>query len=234
MIEIVPAILPKDFEELREKLESVLGLVDSVQIDVLDGGLTPKASWPYTNTEEDNFKKIVTEEESLPFWEDFKFEVDCMVRNPHDHVSTWITAGAERIVVHAESFESPEDLEEFVAYFNAHFVSPGSLISVYLGIALGVDTSPLFVERVLGDISFVQCMGIERIGFQGEAFDSRVLQSIKAVKNMHPHITVSVDGGVTLDTAPQLLDAGATRLVIGSAIFGSDNIPDTIESFYNL
>ena len=77
-------------------------------------------------------------------------------------------------------------------------------------------------------INWVQCMGIEKIGFQAQPYDARVLENIKKIKEMYPSVLVSVDGGVNLHTAAQLVEAGADRLVVGSALFTSDSISDTL------
>jgi ribulose-phosphate 3-epimerase len=77
-------------------------------------------------------------------------------------------------------------------------------------------------------------MGIDEIGFQGQLFDERVISKIEEFKNKFPKVTVSVDGGVNLESAPKLVKAGAERLVSGSAIFGSDDIESTIGLLKNL
>ena len=51
MIEIIPAIMPRSFQELREAAESVNGLVGTAQIDIMDGIFVPEKSWPYSEDE---------------------------------------------------------------------------------------------------------------------------------------------------------------------------------------
>ena len=77
-------------------------------------------------------------------------------------------------------------------------------------------------------------MGIARIGFQGEPFDERVIEKIKEIKKHYPEMIVSVDGGVSLENAQALIEAGATRLVSGSAIFEDSDISSIIGEFRNL
>ena len=74
-------------------------------------------------------------------------------------------------------------------------------------------------------------MGIDSVGFQGQIFDEKVIAKIKEVKKIYPELTIQIDGGVNLETAPLLKAAGADRLVIGSAIFESENIVEAIEKF---
>ena len=77
-------------------------------------------------------------------------------------------------------------------------------------------------------------MGIEIIGKQRQAFDKRVIDQIKTVRALAPELPISVDGSVNADTAQKLVTAGATRLVIGSAIFDELDTGSVIHSFQNL
>ena len=62
-------------------------------------------------------------------------------------------------------------------------------------------------------------MGIRNVGRQGEPFDTGVLRAIELFRKRHPNTPVQVDGGVSLVTAPKLLELGVSRLVIGSALW---------------
>ncbi|KKW10400.1 MAG: hypothetical protein UY50_C0035G0012, partial [Parcubacteria group bacterium GW2011_GWA2_49_9] len=75
---IVPAIIPKDFSDIAEKLELVKGTAHSVQIDIADGKFAPNKTWPYIG-DHGEMTGILREEEGLPFWKDFDFEFDLMV-----------------------------------------------------------------------------------------------------------------------------------------------------------
>ena len=77
-------------------------------------------------------------------------------------------------------------------------------------------------------------MGIEKIGFQGQSFDERVLHKVNDLRERFPELIISIDGGVSLETAPLLIKAGANRLVAGSAILKSEDIEKTIKEFQSL
>ena len=77
-------------------------------------------------------------------------------------------------------------------------------------------------------------MGIEHDGFQGEAFDERVLDQIKKLRAKYPELSISVDGAVNEQTAQLLLKAGANRLVMGSTLLQSYDIRETIREFEKL
>jgi len=232
MIEIIPAIIPKNFKDLERNLEAVAGLLPLAQIDIMDGKLTPEASWPYLNSQEDpDFISIKLEEREFPALEEINFEVDLMVKNPENIWFDWIIAGAKRVIFH---YESTEKLKELLEEAKRKLVSKESVLYIEVGLAIDINTPNDRIYPHLENIDFVQFMGIEKIGFQGQPFDERVLQKIKDFKNQYTKVQISVDGGVNLDTAPYLIKAGANRLVSGSAIFKSQDIKQTIEEFKSM
>ena len=77
-------------------------------------------------------------------------------------------------------------------------------------------------------------MGIEKIGIQGEEFSAKAIEYVKNLRERFGDLEIAVDGGVNLENARQLIDVGATRLVIGSAIFNTTDIIDSIEEFKKL
>jgi len=211
MTEVIPAIIPQSFEDLEDKMNLVARYTKLVQIDVLDGKFVPARSWPYQK-DHGTFQAILNEDEGMPLWESLDFEVDLMVKNPEQVINDWITAGASRVIVH---IESTDKMDEIVKIIHKR---------VELGIALDIDTSTDTILPYLEDVDFVQFMGIAKIGFQGEKFDERVVDKIREFHNAHPEVVISVDGGVTLDSAPLLVGAGVRRLVSGSTIYDSADI----------
>ncbi len=226
MIEIIPAILVKDFASLKDKLSYVVGAAPVVQIDVCDGTFVPSKTWPYAKPDE-NFMKIQREEEGMPYWEDIEFEVDLMVSDPEAKIDEWVAIGAKRIVVH---YESVPNFEEFLERFEPTFGKlTGLPFPVELGLAINIDTPTDEIFPYLRNVDFVQCMGIKKIGFQGQKFDEAVLEKIRTLRSVYPEGIISVDGGVDFDTAPLLVEAGANRLVSGSALFKDENVVGAIE-----
>src|SRR3954470_14008050 len=102
-MEIIPALLPKDFNEIEEKITMIVGLAPIVQIDICDGKFVQSTTWPYKRRDE-NFESIIREERGMPEWEEIDYEFDLMVKDPtEDEARQWLSAGAKRIVFHAES-----------------------------------------------------------------------------------------------------------------------------------
>ena len=201
-MEIVPAILPKNFADLREKLSLVKGLARLVQIDICD-------------------EKLIFEN-GLPFWEDFDFEIDLMIEKPENKLDYFINAGARRIIFHWG----------LVKNLDSVFKKLSGVVDV--GIALGLEIPVNIIEPFIDKIDTVQVMGIKRIGFQGEPFEESVIDKVAILRDKYPRLAISVDGGVNLTNAPRLIKVGATRLVVGSAIFGSNDLKATIEKFKKL
>lgn len=234
MSEIIPAIIPKSFSDLNEKLSLVKGFAPLVQIDVLDGKFTSQRSWPYIFSPDPDFVKIIREEEGFPFSDNFEFEIDLMVADPESHFQEWISAGARRLIPHIESFENSDSAACTVKRFKEQFTSVDSILALEIGMAINIETPNESLDPLILDVDFVQCMGIQDIGSQGQPFNDRVLEKVKELHSKYPDLTISIDGGVNADSIPLLVEAGAKRFVVGSAIFGSDDIPATIEELKNL
>ena len=77
-------------------------------------------------------------------------------------------------------------------------------------------------------------MGSDRVGYNGVELDQGVYEKISDFRKVYPAMPIQVDIGVNMETAPLLIKAGATALVSGSTLFGSENIGEAIEKFKNL
>src|SRR3989344_8364619 len=113
-IEIIPAIMPKSYDDLVEKMGLFAGVVPIVQLDIMDGKFVPERTWPYPLARDPHFDAIVDQEEGMPAWEDVNFEVDLMIENPELMVPKWISAGVSRAIVHVESMGDFEKIREAV------------------------------------------------------------------------------------------------------------------------
>lgn len=232
---IITALLVKSFEELTEKIAHVSGLSEWIQIDVVDGVYAPQPTWPYVNDDAGMFNRIVKQELTLPHVDDYSLEVDLMVSDPLYDADKWIAVGATRLIVHINTL-SQEKLMTLVG----NMKEKGIRLVLGFGINESIDTLKKCIDAIgstYGEeytVDAVQCMGIDNEGFQGQAFDEKVLKNISDIHAMYPSLDIAVDGGVDLITAPRLLKAGATRLVIGSALLSAVDIDTTYEQFARL
>lgn len=228
MTTIVPAILSPSRKDIETKLSRIEGVVSDVQIDIVDGRFASPATWPFTERED-----LIAKELPLPIGSGMHTEVDLMVEQPSRLAGRCIDAGATRIVVHVEC---ATNLDQFFKDMHVHYgyekgFAP-ELLSV--GIALTPTTPIEALDPYLSFVDFVQFMGIRRVGRQGEPFDEEVPSRIRSFRRLHPEIPVQVDGAVTRTTAPLLISAGVSRLVVGHALWESSDISAEVEAFTRL
>jgi len=229
---IIPAILPVSREDLEKKLGILSGLVEEIQIDVVDGRFVSPASWPYSNGT-DEFASLINEGNTLPYLGQLHYEIDLMVSAPEEVTGIWITAGANRITLHIESTDYlPRAITDLQVKYGHEKDFVPDLLAV--GLALNVQSDLSLLEPLLEHADYVQFMGIATIGKQGEPFDPAVVERVVAFKKKHPDIAVQVDGGVSLATAPALLSAGVERLIVGSALWNAPNLAEELEKFNEL
>lgn len=214
MIEILPSTPVYTFAELEEKLSSVRGVTNFFQIDVTDGKFAGKPSWPLAKLDQ-NFESILREERGMPFWEDFDFEIDLMVGDPFSIAQDFIKAGASRVIFHAESINLDEDkilLDK---------IKSEGLVEV--GIAVRSSTDDELIKELMEFADFFQVMTCNPIGVQGSPFDPTSLVKIKLIKSWNTNMLVAVDGAMNPETIHLAIEAGATRIAVGSYILKSDN-----------
>ncbi len=221
--------MPKSYEELESAVALVVSRVPIVQIDVMDGVFVGNTSWPFEHGrgrgDDADFARIVSEEQGMPFWEEIDYELDLMVQSADLQFDEWVRLGAKRMIFHIESLDD-------VGGFLDRMQDIRPLVEI--GLAFNNDTNVESVVPYISLVDFVQCMGIANIGFQGEPLDERVFDSIAAIRKASPDIPISVDGGVNMNTIERLRDAGVTRFVAGSAVFGDGLIEDNIAELENL
>jgi ribulose-phosphate 3-epimerase len=191
MLEIIPAILTQDEEELDEKINLIEGRTAWVHFDVVAG--TPLVHHFDVGT---------------------NFEVHFMLDEPEAALDRWLDAGADRIVVH--------NLTE-------NILSHRPMVEI--GLAVRIDVSIESIIPMLGAVDFVQLMAIAEIGQQGRQLESVIFDRIKELKELYPGVIISIDGGVNLENADELFEAGADRLIVGSAIMGALDPLDALADF---
>ena len=229
---IIPAILPSSREDLDAKLAQLAGITDEVQIDIVDGRFAAPASWPFDGGKQDA-QALPLIEHAFARSGGMLAEMDLMVETPEAEIGPWVQAGANRITVHAESARR---LPQLIADFQARYghdrgFAPGLLS---FGLAINIASDLSLIEPYLDACDYVQFMGIRTIGRQGEPFDRGILARIAAFRKKHPDTPIQVDGGVSLDTAPELLAAGVSRLIVGSALWRAPDLRAEFAKFTEL
>ncbi|MFA7315727.1 MAG: hypothetical protein WC059_02920 [Candidatus Paceibacterota bacterium] len=229
MTQIIPAILPHDFNDLRNSLAKVAGIAQTIQIDICDGVFVKSRTWPMNPHDSDSIEPILAEEEGIPFWDAVDFEFDLMVQNAHEQFEFFTRLGAKKVIFHIEAESDKEKFKEFLEGLDMY-----TRENIEIGVAINTTTPIETLKPFISSIDFVQCMGIEHIGVQGEPFDERVLSQIKSLRTLYPELIISVDGSVNEETAPRLVQAGANRLVVGSALMKSFDMRETMRELESI
>ncbi|MFH0804071.1 MAG: hypothetical protein V1896_00520 [Candidatus Zambryskibacteria bacterium] len=223
MIEIIPAVIPRDLNMIREKLSKVLGLVKKVQIDIVDGGYAPVKTWPFIDKNSDDLLRLSRGEEKFPYIDDFILEIDMMVFHPIEYLSDFLSLGAKSFVIHVDSTDHIRECLETIKNLECE---------AGLGIKPSVDVDLL--EPFLPQVNFIQFMGNNVVGHSGAEFDNSVINKIKYFHDRHPSTEIQIDIGVSEETIPELKRVGVTRFVSTSSIFNAPSAKEAITKLQNL
>jgi ribulose-phosphate 3-epimerase len=211
MIRIAPSILSANFVRLEDEIKAVEKAgAHMLHIDVMDGHFVPNITLGYSVVEA--IRKITR----LPL------DVHLMIENPDTFVKEFADAGADFLTVHAEACIH---LHRTVQYIKQN--------GVKAGVSINPATPVLHLENILSDIDLVLLMSVNP-GFGGQEFIPFTTGKIKAVRKMLSEAgaaaLIEVDGGIKIENAREIADAGADILVMGSAFFKSDNYYKTMET----
>jgi ribulose-phosphate 3-epimerase len=211
MPKVVPAIIPKSFDELEDKIDIISDFVDRVQIDISDGEFGGSITWPYT--EGDDFPN-----HELSYKDSLSIELDLYATNPEEVVLAWVDAGVKTVILHLEMIDDPSII-----------IADLKLQDIEVGLSISPSTKSSILDEWISEIDFVQLMGNDKVMFSGVKLDPNVYAKISELRAKYPHLEIAVDIGVNFETAPKLVKAGATKLVAGTAVYGSENVEEAIE-----
>jgi len=209
---VAPSILSADFTKLGEEIRNVQAAgADWIHIDVMDGHFVPNITMGPLVV------KAVRQVTTLPI------DVHLMIENPDFFVPLFAKAGATWMSVQVETCPH---LNRTVQLIRESGCRPGVVLN---------PSTPLFsLEWILEDVDFVLIMSVNP-GFGGQSFIPSSLDKIrllrKTIQQRNLSILIQIDGGVNRDNIASISSAGADVFVAGSAIFGSKNYKETIDSF---
>lgn len=209
MVEIIPAILAKSREDLLDKLVIVEPYVKRAHLDIADGIFVP-------NITIQGFEEVEETETNLAIG------VHLMVAKPENHIVRWLETPADKFVFHAEATQKAQTVIDAVKEAERS-----------VGIALNPKTPVSAIESYIDQIDFIHFMTVEP-GFYSGQFVEAVLDKISDFHYFYPDKPIEVDGGVNLETAPRLIEVGATILVVGSYIFENHDAGKAIEALKEL
>lgn len=214
-MKLASSILSADFANLLEDVKKIeAGGADYIHVDVMDGHFVPNISFGAP------VMKCLNAKTNVPY------DVHLMIENPDNYIADFVTLQTEYITVHQEACRH---LHRTIQNIKAQGIKAG----VSINPATPVDT----LSCILADVDLVLIMSVNP-GFGGQKFIpqtvSKVRELAKIKKEQGLSFAIEIDGGVTLDNAKMLAEAGVEIAVAGSAVFKAENVEDTVRKFKNL
>lgn len=204
--EIVPAILTDSEEEFVRLATAATKFASRVQFDFMDSRFVPSRSVPVDSVL------------SIPETSSF-LEAHLMVFNPEKHFKVLREANFEMVIFHVEAVEDPLKTIDKIRSFG-----------LLPGVAINPDTNIDAVEYLYNEVEEILFMTVYP-GYYGRQIVWEALYRAKEFKERHPEVIIGVDGGVKLENILKIVESGADRICVGSAIFKADDIEKSYSEF---
>ncbi len=200
-IEIIPTVFSLDKKTFDEKLRK-LSFSSKLHIDFMDG--------IFVNSKSIELNKM----DSLLDLKEKHLEIHLMAKNPNKYAKEVKTLGIKGVLIQYEAFSSDDEFENSIDYFKER--------GLYVFAVLNPATSHKIIYPFIEKLEGVMLMSVWP-GMEGQSFIESTIEKIKNIRKDHPNFNIQVDGGIKLSNLENIIDAGANRLCIGSAISSNEN-----------
>jgi len=213
-MEIIPGIAESDPKELARKIALVLPYVDWIQLDIADQTLVASQTFADFAAFGNIFKPLQTLGKHA--------EAHLLVDDPVQLLKSTAQAGFERVTAQVECHDPRE------------FLAEARTFEMEVGLAIGADTEIDVVEPFLEELDYVVVMTGE-LDSTKHIFQPETVEKIKTIHRNLPDLPIAAEVGMTPETVKLVRDVGATRIVVGSYLFGSEQgIAGAIDSLSSL
>jgi len=200
MVEIVPEIIAKNKQELRNSILLVEKEAGLVQLDIMDGVFVPNETW----REPKDLFAIRTS---------VAMEAHLMIAHPELALDEWLDSPIKRVLVHWEAVARAKRVELFW-----DMIKKTHAKGKEFGIAFNPETQTDEVNQLAGEVDVFLFLSVHP-GFYGKEFIPEVIPKIESFRNKYKHAIIEIDGGMKLSNLQSAIRAQVNRIVVGSAIF---------------